>query len=454
MSNAEWAKSLLTSTQQLRTHWGTVITSWYGFITVAYSAAWSLLVKAHYDSDFKHPETIAFGLLISSMLLGLWRMYTRMVDNGLVGLYADLIISEGQLGVPAGFGTIAYLSRSVKQLDPHIGMDSKLNYAQKAELIRELVRMRRVGPRSHSGIDLCVTLILLVQLFAFYFLTNPAIHRYETWFAYGGWLFGALLTGRAFLSGQKRPRPTDIESAMTTIMSINAHKIILQAKDFAELKAIPFLREMTVLAFIMNTLRSSQRFMLLTEERRDGPAKTRDTIFGLISTSSYVYEGMETAATILKQIATAVPKPMHGEVAWLINEVKNRNSLFNTTLKKIRNGIAFHFNLQIGDDIFRHAVNSFPPIFEQGSSARIIDSAYTLADDVVTQFFSAYDSSSGTPEEKVVRLVQQLSTYNVKLCEVLDNVIASVISDHAEGFVGKLHITRPTTALPHLIGRS
>lgn len=224
-------------------------------------------------------------------------------------------------------------------------------------------------------------------------------------------------------------------------MTNENHRVVLQAKDWAELKAIPFIREMIVLSFIMNTIRSSQRFMILTDERPNGPAKTRDIIFGLISTSSFVYEGVKTAAGILKQIAPSLPKELHGDIAWVINEERDRASLFNTTLEKVRNGIAFHFNLQIGDDILRQAIHNYPPAFEEGSSARTIDSAYTLADEVVTQFFSLYDSSSRTPEEKVVCLVQQLSTYNVKLCEVLDKVIANVISEHAEGFLGKLHIT-------------
>jgi hypothetical protein len=199
------------------------------------------------------------------------------------------------------------------------------------------------------------------------------------------------------------------------------------------MKTIPFLREIIVLSFIMNTVRSSQRFMLLTNDRPDEPAKKRDTLFGLISTSSFVYEGMKTAAGILKHLVSSLPKELHNDVAWLINQERNTDSLFNTTLERIRNGIAFHFNLQIGDDILKQAVHSYPPVFEEGSSNMTIDSAYSLADEVVSQFFSQYDTSSGTPEEKVVHLVQQLADYNVKLCEVLDNVIATLISDHAEG---------------------
>ena len=225
-------------------------------------------------------------------------------------------------------------------------------------------------------------------------------------------------------------------------MSNESHKIFLQAKNFTELKAIPFLREMIVLSFIMNTIRSSQRFLLMIDERPDGPAKKRDILFGLISTSSFVYEGIKTAAGIMKQLASSLPKELYSDVAWIINEENNSDSLFNTTLEKIRNGIAFHFNLQFGDDTLKQAVHVYPPVFEEGSSSITIDSAYSLADKVIAQIFSKYDSSSGTPEEKVVRLVPLLSQYTVKLCEVLDNVIATVISDYAKGFIGATATTK------------
>jgi hypothetical protein len=214
------------------------------------------------------------------------------------------------------------------------------------------------------------------------------------------------------------------------------HKVVLHVEDFTQLKGIPFLREVIILSYIMNTIRSSQRFLLLNEEQPNGPAKSRDTIFGLITTSSFVYESLKTAAGILKQVGPSLPRELHAEIAWVINEEKDDSSLYKTTLANIRNRIAFHFNLQIGDDTLKAAVQHYPPVFEEGSSNRTIDSAYVLADEVITQLFAQCDPSDGIPEEKVIRLLEQLSKYNVRLCEVLDNVIAHLIADRAEGLVG------------------
>jgi hypothetical protein len=186
----------------------------------------------------------------------------------------------------------------------------------------------------------------------------------------------------------------------------------------------------------MNSIRSAQRLLILTQEREDGPAKERDTLFGLLSTISFVYEGMKTAAGILNQLATDLPKDLHADIAWVIGETKENSSLFNTTLKDIRNGIAFHFNLQIGDEILKEAVCSYPPVFEEGSSDDAIGCSYSLADSVVIQFFCLYDPLQGKPKEKVINLVDRLSSYNVKLCEALDKIIAKLIVDHAEGIHG------------------
>ncbi len=218
-------------------------------------------------------------------------------------------------------------------------------------------------------------------------------------------------------------------------MDPDPHKVVLEAENFLELLSIPLLRESLVLSHIMNTLRSSQRFVLSTDALPDGPVKARDNIFGLLSTVSFVYEGMERAAGVLNQLAASLPN-LRNDIAWVINEHKQPNSLFNTTLKKIRDQIVFHFGMQIGDDVLNRAVKGYPPVFAQGSSERIVDWAYTLSDAVVEQMLVAYDTTDGTTEDKERRLVIQLTEYTLKLSDVLDKVIAQIIFSHASAVRG------------------
>jgi len=220
-------------------------------------------------------------------------------------------------------------------------------------------------------------------------------------------------------------------------MTDASHRIVLGANDFAQLKGIPFLRDVIVLSHVMNTIRSSQRFLLMNEEQPNGPTKSRDTVFGLITTLSFVCEGVKTAAGILKQVAASLPEKLHNDIAWVTTEEKDCNSLFNTTLTSIRNQVAFHFNLQVGDDILGLAVQNYPPVFEEGTSSRIVDSAYVLADDVIAQIFAQCVPSDGTPSAKMVHLLEQLSQYSVRLCKILDSVIAHLIADYTEGQLGR-----------------
>ncbi|MDP2209429.1 MAG: hypothetical protein Q8K98_11780 [Bacteroidota bacterium] len=67
---------------------------------------------------------------------------------------------------------------------------------------------------------------------------------------------------------------------------------------------------------------------------------------------SFVYAGIERAAGILSQLASSLPN-LQNEIAWVINQQRQTDSLYNTTLKKIRDQIVFHFHLPIVNLEFR-----------------------------------------------------------------------------------------------------
>ena len=221
-------------------------------------------------------------------------------------------------------------------------------------------------------------------------------------------------------------------------MANSTHKLILHAQDFTELKAIPHLREVLVLSYIMNTIRSTQRFLISSEKRSETPTKARDIFFGLVVSASFIYEGMKTAEGIVKKVAVSLPRELHSDIAWLVGEVQHdKSSFFNTILEKLRNGIAFHFNLSISDELLKDAISSFPPVFAEGASEMTVDWSYVLADNLVTQYFAAYDPSAGESDAKVTRAVQRLSAYSDRFCVMLDHAITELIRNHAEGVWGQ-----------------
>ncbi|TAK60187.1 MAG: hypothetical protein EPO24_06905 [Bacteroidetes bacterium] len=209
------------------------------------------------------------------------------------------------------------------------------------------------------------------------------------------------------------------------------NKIVLLANNFEELKKIPFLKEILQLCYIINTLRSSQRFLLQTNKYYESPIRNRDTLFGLLITVSFLYEGTETASRILRKLVSSLPNEIHNDITWVIKQKNEHDSFFNNTLFKIRT-IVFHFGLKIEDTELKNSIAQYPPIFAEGSSTITVDMSFSLADNVITRILSAYVQSTDTPEEKVIDLVKQLSQYNEKLCRVIDNVIGSLICNYAE----------------------
>lgn len=167
MSNGirqEDAQSLLRSTQQLRTHWSGVITSHLSLAITINAGIWSYFIKSYLDSSSKGSTDalsyIAFSGGISTILLGLWRLYTRYLDDNIANLYPDFLLYEGVLNVPVDRGTSGYLIRNV----PHVDGILKGNFTleKKAEAIAKVVRSKRIGSRGHWFIDLFVFVISLV----------------------------------------------------------------------------------------------------------------------------------------------------------------------------------------------------------------------------------------------------------------------------------------------------
>jgi hypothetical protein len=211
------------------------------------------------------------------------------------------------------------------------------------------------------------------------------------------------------------------------------NRVILKATDLSQIKSIPHLREILVLGYILDTLRSSQRLIMATSEKSGGTTQARDNLFGLLTNISFMYEGMKTASGLLKKLAPSLPRTLHADVAWVISEVESRqDSLFNTVLERMRNGVGFHFNLAISESHLEDAVISYPVVFGEGATRQIGDWSYVFSDNVVAQYFALYDLSPGGQTDKVRALSKKLGEYNHRFCKTLDHVVAQLIFDFSE----------------------
>lgn len=210
-------------------------------------------------------------------------------------------------------------------------------------------------------------------------------------------------------------------------------KIVLQANNADELEKIPNIRQVLTLCHVINTIRSAQRSLILVSEQPPSPARARDTVFGLISTSAFVYEGMTTAYQVLKKLGTNIPQQLQSKFAWLHSEINsNSDSFYHSVLDPLRNKLAFHFSNVLTSQPFASTVETYPPILGSGSSEANIDYAYTLPDDLLTIYLASLNESTDSPQAKVTRLVEQLAEYNTQLCDILDDAITFLIENHSQ----------------------
>jgi len=117
----EDARTLLQSTQQLRTHWAGMITQHLGFAITANLVIWSYFLKSYVDSltgqSQVQPLYILVAAALSSILLGLSRLFTHWLDDNIAELYPDFLLYESRLAVPPDRGTSGYLIRLVPKVN-------------------------------------------------------------------------------------------------------------------------------------------------------------------------------------------------------------------------------------------------------------------------------------------------------------------------------------------------
>jgi len=184
----EDAQVLLASTQQLRTHWSGVITSHFSLSLTVNVAIWSYFVTSYVDS-MKNSSTAETTFLflasaLSSSLLGLWRLYTRHIDDHIANLYPDFLLYEGVLQVPPDRSTSGYLIKAVTGLD-RILLSEQLGLERKVEVISELIKSKRVGNRGHFSIDLFALIAIILMSLLSLFLFWPLSWKLELLFLAG-----------------------------------------------------------------------------------------------------------------------------------------------------------------------------------------------------------------------------------------------------------------------------
>lgn len=169
-------RTLLTLAEQQRMHWSTMINTILGFVIVANVGIWTYALSNYFRSlssqplIMPQPSYIWIGTAASAISLGLWRLYTRYLDNKIAAIYPDIIYYESQLfGNPLDRfnGLHGYLLREVfSKIDCHLllRLYIELPAYRKSNAIRRLAEIKRIGDRGHKNFDLATLSIIILLL--------------------------------------------------------------------------------------------------------------------------------------------------------------------------------------------------------------------------------------------------------------------------------------------------
>ena len=215
--NSENARVLLQSTQSVRTLWAGAISRDFVYAVALIAAIWTYFLKSYVECFSTNPSE-AFSYLavaagLSSLILGLWRVYSRHTYDRIAGLYPDLLVCEQILGLEPKQGTAGYLRRTIPRLS-RILLGEELNPNQKSEAVAFLVRKKSMGRLSHLVIDIIVIAIII----AMFVLCVSIYSKIQLPLAVGSIIaiiLGLLLLVFSMLSFQRYPSQALITAAIS-----------------------------------------------------------------------------------------------------------------------------------------------------------------------------------------------------------------------------------------------
>ncbi len=212
------AQAMLASTQQLRTHWSGVITSHLGLSLTINVAIWSYFIAAYVDSGSGSDENPVFILVpsaLSAVLLGLWRLYTRHIDDHLANLYPDLLLCEGVLCVPIERGTSGYLAKAVPNTKALL-TSAELSIEKRIKGVEELAAKKKIGDRGHKRIDLFALLVIAGISFLSILVIADSGEKSHIYFLLGN-AFGIYFLVMALTRFQQNPEICFIKNIVNKI---------------------------------------------------------------------------------------------------------------------------------------------------------------------------------------------------------------------------------------------
>ena len=214
--NSDDARVLLQSTQRVRTLWAGAISRDFICVVGLIAAIWTYYLKAYVEALSTNPNQgfsfLAVAAGLSSLIFGLWRIFSHNTYDRIAGFYPDLLVCEQSLGVESNQGTAGYLRRTIPRLS-RILSGEELSPKQKSAAVSFLVGKKSMGRLSHLVIDI----IVLVIITGMFVLCISVYSKIQLSLAIGSiiaTILGFLLLLFSLFSFQRYPSQSVITAAM------------------------------------------------------------------------------------------------------------------------------------------------------------------------------------------------------------------------------------------------
>lgn len=230
MNEEERAKVLLPIREGLRRHWSNYINNLLNFQIAIQVGIWSFFGKSIVgaletssgQANLQAYQYFVIAASISSIAIGVWRIYARHIEDQSTKLYPEILLYELQLGVEPPDGISQYLPEDiVAALKKHY---RRATPQRCANALRKLAKKRRLGSLWAKNWSITyvvaitilmlltkVFLVFLVLVFVFKGALQSVLVLSVVYGGIGCMSLGLILSILACCRYQKQPSGADIE---------------------------------------------------------------------------------------------------------------------------------------------------------------------------------------------------------------------------------------------------
>jgi hypothetical protein len=168
-----------------------------------------------------------------------------------------------------------------------------------------------------------------------------------------------------------------------------------------------------------------------TDPKDDTSRDKRDRLEIVQYYGAVLYESIKTMYQMRGQLEQLNEYKSHiNDISYLFDEWSNPHSFTQTTLKKIRNKLTFHFD----KEVFQEAIldMDLPDeefVLFEGDSEMIADLNCTSIPTLYWNYLISSDKENGSEEEKVEYIHNQMRKIFEKLKEVIDCLAGELLRD-------------------------